>query len=190
MMRSSLWLLSLLFWLSSACTMLIANPTPCRLTEGYSLGSEEIAQEVAPSILELASTDEPGDRLIVTGVVYAADCTTPLADAMIEAWQADAAGVYNNLAGTLRTDANGRYELLTIKPGYYAGETDPPPLHIHLRVDHPQARGIETELLFAGDPQLQPGNQLQATLVITPQQTTTASGPVLHAQFDLVLADQ
>jgi len=77
MMMRILWLLSPLLLLCNACTMLIINPMPCRLTEGYSLGSEEIQQEAAPSILELASADELGEQLLITGVVYAADCTTP-----------------------------------------------------------------------------------------------------------------
>jgi protocatechuate 3,4-dioxygenase beta subunit len=89
-----------------------------------------------------------GQRLVVSGTVYAADCTTTLAGATLQVWQTDADGVYGPghgtanitccyLQGTLRTDERGRYEFTTVKPGRYRGQADPPPAHIHVEVRHP-----------------------------------------------------
>jgi catechol 1,2-dioxygenase len=164
--------------------------TPCQLTAGQRLGNEEIQPQDAPPRLDLAGVAEPGVRLVITGVVYAADCTTPLADAMLEVWQADAAGAYGDLAGTLRTDANGHYELHTVKPGYYAGEANPPPLHIHLRVDHPAAHGIETEFFFADDPLLDQNNPTFRQLSIPLEQGVTSAGVAWYGTFSIVLAEK
>lgn len=163
---------------------------PCQLTAGERLGNEPLTQETAAARLDLAGATELGERLVITGVVYLVDCVTPLADVLIEVWQADAAGLYGNLAGTLRTDRNGRYELHTVKPGYYAGEANPPPLHIHLRIAHPTVQSIETELLFADDPLLDQANPLHRQLSISLQPTTTSAGIVWHGVFPIVLANK
>jgi protocatechuate 3,4-dioxygenase beta subunit len=137
-----------------------------------------------------------GQRLVVSGTVYAADCTTPLAGATLQVWQTDADGVYGPghgtanitccyLQGTLRTDARGRYEITTIKPGRYQGQTDPPPAHIHFDVRHPDAGGLMTELLFEGDPDVIPGTQQGHVARLT---TVAGSDPpLLRARFDIVL---
>jgi protocatechuate 3,4-dioxygenase beta subunit len=137
-----------------------------------------------------------GQRLVVSGTVYAADCTTPLAGATLQVWQTDADGVYGPghgtanitccyLQGPLRTDARGRYEITTIKPGRYQGQTDPPPAHIHFDVRHPDAGGLMTELLFEGDPDVIPGTQQGHVARLT---TVAGSDPpLLRARFDIVL---
>ena len=44
---------------------------------------------------KLAGPNEPGERMIVHGKVYGADCRTPVRDALIEIWQANHAGRYD-----------------------------------------------------------------------------------------------
>ena len=80
-----------------------ANLTP-ELTEGpyFTANSPERA-----SLLEDGMA---GTKLIVTGYVYDTNCQ-PVANALLDFWQADANGVYDNSGYTLRghqfTDANG-----------------------------------------------------------------------------------
>jgi protocatechuate 3,4-dioxygenase beta subunit len=144
---------------------------------------------------EAAAAARRGQRLLVSGTVYAADCTTPLAGATLQVWQTDADGEYGPghgtdnlrccyLQGTLRTDARGRYEFTTIKPGHYKGEAQPPPAHIHFEVGHPDAGGLMTELLFEGDPSLSPGVQGQVARLTT---VAGSDPPLLRASFDIVL---
>ena len=45
---------------------------------------------------KLVGDDEPGEHLILSGTVYASDCSTPLPKTLIEIWQADAKGFYDN----------------------------------------------------------------------------------------------
>jgi len=60
----------------------------------------------------------------------------------------------------------------------------PPPAHIHFEVRHPDAAGLLTELLFAGDPWLggdAPGE------IVRPTELAGSDPPALHARFDIVL---
>jgi protocatechuate 3,4-dioxygenase beta subunit len=136
-----------------------------------------------------------GQRLLVSGTVYAADCATPLAGATIEVWQTTAAGEYGPrqaggeerccyLAAALRTDAAGRYRFETVRPGHYKGEQRPPPAHIHFEVRHPDAAGLLTELVFEGDPYLGPDPPGE---VVAPVPVAGADPPAFQARFDIVL---
>lgn len=108
----------------------------------------------------LAPKGEPGETLIVTGKVYAADGTTPLAGASVYVYQTDARGYYGandsrdstrpRLRATMRTDAEGRYEFQTIKPGSYPGTRNP--AHIHYVVNAPGHKEKVFEIVFEDDP--------------------------------------
>ena len=119
--------------------------------------------EMGPGPGILASTSA-GEKLVIVGTVYAEDCT-PLAGAVLNFWQTDASGEYGPghgtddmrccyLMGSLTTDSNGRYQIITVKPAHYKGQQVPPPAHIHVEVSHPQAGVPGTEIVFAGDPYL------------------------------------
>jgi hypothetical protein len=156
--------------------------TPSRIRLGPGREVERSAETVAVS--------RSGEPLLVTGVVYAADCRTPLAGATVEAWQTDAKGRYGPggssstgsaccyLQGQARTDGQGRYALVTVVPGRYAGP-NPPPRHVHLAVSHPQAQSVTTEVMFAGDP----GAPATHPLAVT----ATRSGSGQRLEFDIVL---
>jgi protocatechuate 3,4-dioxygenase beta subunit len=112
-----------------------------------------------------------GERIIVTGRVLD-DAGRPVPHTLVEVWQANAAGRYvhridqhdapldpNFLgAGRTLTDAQGRYRLLTIKPGAYPWGNHPNawrPQHIHFSLfgAHFASRLI-TQMYFPGDPLL------------------------------------
>jgi catechol 1,2-dioxygenase len=180
----------------------------CTETPGEPAQGPAPAARDAPSRLRLGPSAElrgsaraaaaarRGQRLVVSGTVYAADCTTPLAGATLQVWQTDADGVYGPghgtsslvccyLQGTLRTDARGRYQFTTVKPGHYRGQADAPPAHIHFDVRHPDAGALMTELLFEGDPNVLPGTQQgQVARLAT---VAGSRPPLLRARFDIVL---
>ena len=104
----------------------------------------------SPERASLLDAGIEGTPLVVAGSVLAADCT-PVAGALLDFWQADAAGEYDNEGYRLRghqfADGRGRYRLETIVPGLYAGRTR----HIHVKA---QARGkpvLTTQLYFPGE---------------------------------------
>ena len=108
----------------------------------------------------LVPPGEPGEPLIVTGTVYRSDGETPAAGVTLYAYHTDAEGLYSEtndntrprLKATLRTDADGRYELRTIKPGPYPGGGIP--AHIHYRVSGEGFSEQRFDLNFDGDPYL------------------------------------
>ncbi len=90
-----------------------------------------------------------GTRLTLSGRVLTT-AGKPVARALIDFWQADARGVYDNdgyrYRGHQFADARGRYSLLTVVPGLYPGRTR----HIHVKVQAPRQPVLTTQLFFPG----------------------------------------
>ena len=122
----------------------------------------------AGSVARVTADTEPGERLIITGRILRADGNTPASGVTLTLYQTDAAGIYGpgsgqpseiaRLRGRLVTGADGRYEIVTIRPGHYPGGGVP--AHIHAAVN---AVTIP-DYLFEGDRYLKdehPGFRLQ-----------------------------
>ena len=105
----------------------------------------------SPERASLVTDDMQGTLLTITGQVLAQD-GTPVANALLDFWQADASGAYDNSGYTLRghqyTDENGNYTLTTVVPGLYPGRTR----HIHVKVQAPGGPILTTQLYFPGEP--------------------------------------
>ncbi len=177
-----------------------AQPAPgqkgCHVTQAPSV-SESARLTLGPRAGIPPSTAQ-GKKLILVGTVYADDCT-PLAGATLNLWQTDPNGEYGPghgtdnlqccyLQGTVRTDASGHYELITVKPGHYKGVQPPPPAHIHVEVKHPDAQPRMTEIVFVDDPYWV-NAESDGLIVIS---LTSAAGPegaylYLHGVADMVL---
>ncbi|HEY3109949.1 MAG TPA: dioxygenase [Chloroflexota bacterium] len=106
-----------------------------------------------PSSPERASLLEPGmagTRLTLSGRVLTTRCQ-PVAQALLDFWQADDRGEYDNrafrLRGHLFSGADGTYRLETIVPGLYPGRTR----HVHVKVQAPNGPLLTTQLYFPGE---------------------------------------
>jgi protocatechuate 3,4-dioxygenase beta subunit len=79
----------------------------------------------------------------------------PIANALLDWWQADDRGEYDNQGFRLRghhyTDRQGNFQLETVVPGVYPGRTR----HLHVKVQAPGERVLTTQLFFPNEP----GNQ-------------------------------
>ena len=106
-----------------------------------------------------------GLPLLVTGDVVDTQCR-PVRGALLDFWQADAAGEYDNRGYRLRghqfADARGRYALRTIVPGLYPGRTR----HIHVKVQRPHGKILTTQLYFPGEPRNRTDNIFDSSLVM------------------------
>jgi protocatechuate 3,4-dioxygenase beta subunit len=119
-----------------------------------------LAPGSAPSSGDVAPAGEPGERLEVRGVVYAADGRTPVPNASLYVYQTDARGHYRpedamgnrnpRLMLLLRSDVAGRYSFRTIRPGSYPGTRVPQ--HIHYEVAAPGHATRIFEIVFEQDP--------------------------------------
>jgi catechol 1,2-dioxygenase len=170
------------------------NPTPdpdaCQPTPRVSAYAYEPG---APLTTTLTTKDLDSDRLLISGVVYAADCRTPLPGARIEVWQTNAAGKYDRsgefiLRGQMRTDLEGRYAFTTTMPGRYLTGAEPLPARIHYRVSFRDYEPLPTQLSFAGDPFIHRFLFIRPELVTPLTKRTGPVGPILVGKFDIVLA--
>jgi protocatechuate 3,4-dioxygenase beta subunit len=105
---------------------------------------------------------------------------------LLDAWQADARGEYDNAGFTLRghqfTGEGGRYALETVVPGLYPGRTR----HIHVKVQAPGQAALTTQLYFPGEPQNRRDGLYDPALLV--EMRDAADGKV--ATFDFVLRVQ
>jgi protocatechuate 3,4-dioxygenase beta subunit len=116
------------------------DPTP-RQTEGPYFTPN------SPKRTSLLEAGMAGTPLIVTGTVLTRGCR-PVANALVDFWQCDDDGNYDNAGYRLRghqfSDAKGVYRLETIVPGLYPGRTR----HIHVKVQAPRQPILTTQLYF------------------------------------------
>lgn len=136
-----------------------------------------------PQRTSLLETGMKGSPIIVTGMVLTTRCE-PVAGALLDFWQANADGVYDNQGYTMRghqfADAKGQYQLETVVPGSYPGRTR----HIHVKVQAPHGQVLTTQLYFPNEAQNQRDFIYDARLLVT-MPPSSAAKPV--ARFDFVL---
>jgi protocatechuate 3,4-dioxygenase, beta subunit len=112
-----------------------------------------------------------GERIIVSGRVLDEN-SRPVPNALVEIWQANAAGRYHHKidthdapldpnftgCGRMLTDSEGRYRLVTIKPGPYPWQNHYNawrPRHIHFSLfGAGLLTRLVTQMYFPGDPLL------------------------------------
>lgn len=138
----------------------------------------------SPEATSLLQEGMQGTVLTITGQVLAQD-GTPVANALLDFWQANASGSYDNSGYTLRghqyTDANGYYTLTTVEPGLYPGRTE----HIHVKVQAPNGPVLTTQLFFPGVAQNSRDSIFDPSLVLDTQPNADGSE---SATFNFVVA--
>ena len=153
-----------------------------------------------------------GERIVIAGRVLDEDAR-PVADTLVEVWQANAAGRYAHAhdthdapldphfsgAGRVLTDADGRFRFTTIRPGAYPwGNHDNAwrPAHVHFSVFGLSfLTRLVTQMYFPGDPLLTldpifnavPTARGREALVAAFDPEATEPGRALGYRFDIVL---
>jgi protocatechuate 3,4-dioxygenase beta subunit len=151
----------------------VATPA---VTEGpyFKAGSPESAALTGPAVA--------GTSLLVTGHVLNLACA-PVVGALLDFWQADGNGQYDNNGYRLRghqfTDAEGAFRLETVIPGEYPGRTQ----HIHVKVQAPGGRVLTTQLFFPGSPRNGQDSIFNSALLLK-----MSSGGSTTALYDFVLS--
>jgi protocatechuate 3,4-dioxygenase beta subunit len=123
-----------------------------------------------------------GTRIVLEGMVRSTKCK-PVQGALVDFWQADGSGAYDNAGYRLRghqfADGAGRYRLETVVPGVYPGRTR----HFHVRVQAPNRPVLTTQLYFPGEPENKRDFIFNPKLVIALRNSSDAK----TASFDFVL---
>ena len=144
---------------------------PC---EGCEAVFDGMPMEI-PSRLRLAPAGEPGVPMRITGRILDGSGRAR-AGVVVYAYQTDHAGIYprpgqqlgvdamrhGRLRGWVRSDAQGRYAIDTIRPGSYPGEDVAE--HVHMHVLEPGCfTYFINDLMFLDDPKLSAEERRQST---------------------------
>lgn len=136
----------------------------------------------SPQRTALRESGVAGTPLVLTGRVLSRSGAA-VAGALLDFWQADGNGAYDNSGYRLRghqfTDAQGNYRLETVMPGLYPGRTE----HIHVKVQAPGTSIVTTQLFFPGATGNANDSIFRAENLVRLQQT----GATWAAQFDFVV---
>jgi protocatechuate 3,4-dioxygenase beta subunit len=137
----------------------------------------------SPRRSDLRDPGIKGRPVELSGVVLTRGCR-PVVGALLDLWQADDAGNYDNkgfrLRGHVFTDAEGRYAFRTIVPGLYPGRTR----HYHVKVQAPNRPVLTTQFYFPDQKENRTDDFFHQELVM--QIGSADDG--LRARFDVVLA--
>lgn len=120
----------------------------------------------SPERASLLTPDVVGTRVVLTGQVLTVGCA-PVPNALLDFWQADDQGRYDNQGYNLRghqyADAEGRYRLETVLPGIYPGRTR----HFHVKVQAPSQPVLITQLYLPEEALNQRDGLFQPELLVT-----------------------
>lgn len=176
-------------------------------------GRDAVAEMDNDLTANAALAAEPlGERIVVSGRVLE-EGGRPVAGALVEVWQANAAGRYAHAgddhdapldpnflgAGRTVTGRDGRYRFVTIRPGAYPWRNHPNawrPAHIHFSLfGRAFVQRLVTQMYFPGDPLLAWDPIFQSVsdpdarqrLVSKFSLALTEPGWALGFEFDIVL---
>jgi protocatechuate 3,4-dioxygenase, beta subunit len=156
--------------------------------------------------------DPIGERIVVSGRVLDEN-SRPVAHALVELWQANAAGRYRHTVddhdapldpnftgcGRALTDSEGRYRFITIKPGAYPWRNHYNawrPAHLHFSLfGIGLMQRLVTQMYFAGDPLIPydpmytsvPDEKARARMIASFDWETTVPDIALAFRYDIVL---
>lgn len=135
--------------MTTPCTLLIvgalALAAPAGAQDTQFIRALEAAQKLRPAQISttarIAPENEPGVPMVIHGRAFAADGTTPLANAIVFAYHTDRTGIYDQrsagphswrLKGWVQTGSDGRFEFRTIRPGAYPENNQAAHVHFTL----------------------------------------------------------
>jgi protocatechuate 3,4-dioxygenase beta subunit len=145
-------------------------PEELHRLDGPVFGADAL-QESDADLTRQHAGEPLGERIVLGGRVVDED-GRPLPGALVEVWQANAAGRYRhdvdrhpapldpNFSGAGRclTDADGRYRFVTVRPGSYPWRNHPNawrPAHVHFSVfGRAFEQRLVSQMYFPGDPLL------------------------------------
>jgi protocatechuate 3,4-dioxygenase beta subunit len=149
----------------------------------------------APFRNSLLDATTVGAPLRLRGRVLSLDCRSPLAGAMLDVWQADGAGHYDNdgslvqpaevfrMRGKVMCDEKGEFELWSLVPGRYLNGRSYRPAHIHVKLAAEGHRPLTTQLYFPDDPYNASDPFIRRSLIMDVERASFGTA----AHYDFVL---
>ena len=181
----------------------------CRKSPARCSATTDHGQRLRPD--QAACGDPIGERIVVRA--RADGNARPVANTLVEIWQANAAGRYPHQrdhhnaptdpnftgGGRTMTDSEGRYRFVTIRPGEYPWRNHYNawrPAHIHFSLFGPAfVTRLVTQMYFPGDPLLEydpmymgiPDERARRRLISVFDWESTIPEQALGYKFDIVL---
>jgi protocatechuate 3,4-dioxygenase beta subunit len=179
-------------------TVAIAGSWPAALTDLLAQDEKRKAtardiegpyyRDGAPERTNLRGDKDKGLPLTIAGTVLDEN-GKPIAKALLDLWQADHAGEYDNdtkefrYRGRLSTNEKGEYSFETVLPGRYdLGNGTFRPRHIHVKASAKNFAELTTQLYF----ELEKGERAEKTLVVPLKYKDAKSSAT--GEFTFVLA--
>ena len=138
-----------------------------------------------------------GEILQLSGTVLKENGKTPMNNCLIEIWQCNRDGLYDNTSdefvyrASQKVSRNGTYSFVTGIPVAYPSEADPTqyrPAHIHMRISAEGQQDLITQLYFKGDPNLETDPSTKSPLSINRiLPLTNVRDNESAIQFDVIL---
>jgi protocatechuate 3,4-dioxygenase, beta subunit len=143
------------------------NPSTIDRKVGGPCEDCEIMLEGMPQTMnwesKISGIDEPGDPMEITGTIFKPDGKTPAPNVILYIYHTDAKGIYSpspgqkhgnrhgHLRGWIKTDAQGRYKFVSIRPASYPNGQAPQHIHPIIKEAGMSPYWID-EYLFNDDP--------------------------------------
>lgn len=115
------------------------------------------------TVMTLASEQEPGEGLVISGTIFKEDGRTPYPGLILYAYQTDNTGHYTKkgtetgvqkwhgrLHGWCKTDSKGVYQIHSIRPARYPDNSMPAHIHAAIKTEKGQAFYI-SDFVFKDD---------------------------------------
>ncbi len=174
-------------------------PVPVSATEENILGP--YYRELAPYRAKVTPPLEPGQSLLIRGRVWDFAAKKPLSGVVLDVWQANSKGSYDNdnpklppASGLFHnrarmiTDELGYYEFETIHPGaYQIGPEAWRPPHIHFMVRQAGFKKLVTQMYFLGDKLNKSDQFFLPSLAVAIKELKVGKEKVELGWFDIVL---
>ncbi len=136
----------------------------------------------SPERSDLVETGSDARIVELQGLVLSRSCR-PVANALLDLWQADEHGVYDNSGFRYRahiySDERGNYRFRTVLPGLYEARTR----HFHMKVQAPERSVLTTQLYFPDEPRNRYDLLYEPELLMSVSENPHA----LTTRFDFVL---
>jgi protocatechuate 3,4-dioxygenase, beta subunit len=113
--------------------------------------------------MRICGDEEPGQKLVISGTVYAEDGKTPCRNLVMYAYHTNSEGYYSktgtetgvqkwhgHLHGWCKTDSNGQYQLTSIRPARYPDNSMPAHIHAAVKTENDTMFWI-TDFVFKDD---------------------------------------
>jgi protocatechuate 3,4-dioxygenase beta subunit len=126
------------------------NQTVANCVPTFADGGGPYYKPNSPFRTKIVPENTSGQKLTVSGKVLMNDCKTVMPNAVLDIWQADENGKYQDswYRGQVRTDSEGNYSFESVLPKGYGEGTGYRPPHIHFKVFVNNQEIITSQMFF------------------------------------------